>query len=470
MRSLRLTSLAVAMVLATVAIGGHPTPSAAVGGNQFVQLSNVKRASEGKPPVGLSAAVDQISVERANAMASTDNFAHDLAYVERRLRELGQCFSGYGEIIAWERGWGSQSYQRTIDQWWASAGHHAIMAGDFNAAGGSWALSGATNKQYSVMVFVKLCSAPAPTPPPAPLEDVSRLAGADRYATAAAISSATFDPGAVVAFVATGGNFPDALAGAAAAAYLNGPVLLTDGNSLPGATANELARLRPGRIVILGGTGAISNGVGAALGAYAPVSRVSGGDRYETAAALSHSTFPAEVSVAYVSTGRNFPDALAGGAAAGRDRGPVLLVRGDEVPTATANELSRLRPGRIVILGASGVVSDAVARTLTRYSSNVSRLAGADRYATAVKVSQSGFKPDAPQTVYVATGANFPDGLAGGPVAGLAPGPLLLVTSNTLPSIVAAELQRLAPSNVVILGGPGTVSDAVARAIDAVVN
>ena len=60
MRSLRLTSLAVAMVLAIVAIGGHPTPSAAVGGNQFVQLSNVKRASEGKPPVGLSAAVDQI--------------------------------------------------------------------------------------------------------------------------------------------------------------------------------------------------------------------------------------------------------------------------------------------------------------------------------------------------------------------------------------------------------------------------
>ncbi len=469
MRSLRLTSLATAILLAAAVIGVNPSQSAAVGGDQFVALANAKRASEGKPPVSLSAAVDQISVERANAMAASDNFAHDLPYVERRLRELGQCFSSYGEIIAWERGYPSQSYQRTVDGWWASPGHHAIIAGDYNAAGGSWTLSGATNKLYSVMIFVKLCSAPAPTPPPPPLEDVSRLAGADRYATAAAISTATFGAGVPVAFVATGGNFPDALAGAAAAAYLNGPVLLTAGSSLPSSTANELARLKPGRIVILGGTGAVSKGVASALGAYAPVSRIAGGDRYETAAALSRETFPQGVGVAYVSTGRNFPDALAGGAAAGRDRGPVLLVRGDEIPAATATELARLRPGRIVILGANGVVSDGVAAALGQYAS-VSRLAGADRYATAVRVSQSGFAPDAPRTVYVATGANFPDGLAGGPVAGLAPGPLLLVPSNALPSVVSAELQRLSPSKVVVLGGPGTVSDAVARAIDAVVN
>ncbi len=166
MRSFRLTSLATAILLATAVIGVNPSQSAAVGGDQFVALANAKRASEGKPPVSLSAAVDQISVERANAMAASDNFAHDLPYVERRLRELGQCFSGYGEIIAWERGYPSQSYQRTVDGWWASPGHHAIIAGDYNAAGGSWTLSGATNKLYSVMIFVKLCSAPAPTPPP----------------------------------------------------------------------------------------------------------------------------------------------------------------------------------------------------------------------------------------------------------------------------------------------------------------
>ena len=468
----RLIIIALAMLLALAAVAGSVTPSAAVGGDQFVALANEKRAIEKKAPVALSAIADQISVERAAALARTDNFAHDMAYVERRLRELGACFSGYGEIIAWERGYPSQSYQRTVDGWWASTDHHAIMAGDFNAAGGSWALSSATNKQYSAMIFVKLCAAPAPpAPTAAPLpQNVSRVAGPDRYATAASISRATFGGGVPVAFVATGANFPDALAGAAAAAHLGGPMLLTAGGSLPAATANELARLRPGRIVVLGSSGVVSNSVAAALAAYGPVSRVAGSDRFETAAAVSHTTFAPGVPIAYVTTGRNFPDALAGGAAAGRDRGPVLLVDGGSIPAATAAELGWLRPGRIVVLGSTGVVSDAVASQLAHFTGSVTRVAGTDRYATAVRVSQSGYAANAPSTVYVAVGSNFPDGLAGGPVAGLAPGPLLLVPSTTLPASVSAELQRLSPSKVVILGSSGVVSDGVARAIDAVVN
>jgi putative cell wall-binding protein len=137
---------------------------------------------------------------------------------------------------------------------------------------------------------------------------------------------------------------------------------------------------------------------------------------------------------------------------------------------ATAAELGRLRPARIVVLGSAGVVSDAVASQLGRFAASVTRVAGTDRYATAVRVSQSGYAANAPSTVYVAVGSNFPDGLAGGPVAGLAPGPLLLVPSTTLPASVSAELQRLSPSKVVILGSSGVVSDGVARAIDAVVN
>ncbi len=88
---------------------------------------------------------------------------------------------------------------------------------------------------------------------------VSRLAGSDRYATAAAVSAATFpSPGVPVAYVATGLNFPDALAGSVAAARAGGPLLLVTKDTVPAATATELARLKPARIVILGSTGAIS--------------------------------------------------------------------------------------------------------------------------------------------------------------------------------------------------------------------
>src|SRR4051812_49076443 len=54
-----------------------------------------------------------------------------------------------------------------------------------------------------------------------------RVAGSDRYGTAAAISKSSFAAGVPVAFVVTGGAFPDALAAGPSAAHLKGPVLLT---------------------------------------------------------------------------------------------------------------------------------------------------------------------------------------------------------------------------------------------------
>ncbi len=195
---------------------------------------------------------------------------------------------------------------------------------------------------------------------------VTRLSGADRYATAAAISAATFKPGVPVVYLATGLNFPDALAGAAAAGVTGGPLLLV-GSTLPPATAAELARLKPARIVILGAPAVVSAAVATKAKTYTPgtVTRLSGADRYATAAAISAATFKPGVPVVYLATGLNFPDALAGAAAAGVTGGPLLLV-GSTLPPATAAELARLKPARIVILGAPAVVSAAVASLAAR--------------------------------------------------------------------------------------------------------
>jgi hypothetical protein len=96
---------------------------------------------------------------------------------------------------------------------------------------------------------------------------VDRRAGADRYATAAAISAASFAPGVPVVFIATGQSYPDALAGGPAAAKEGGPLLLVR-SFIPLATANELQRLGPARIVVLGGAGVVSAAVATGLGAY----------------------------------------------------------------------------------------------------------------------------------------------------------------------------------------------------------
>ncbi len=439
-------------------------PVAAVDGAEYVRLTNVKRASVGLGPVSLHSAVDRVAVERGNAMAKSDNFSHDMAYIAARLKALGVCYTSYGEIIAYTT---RTDYTPTnaIERWWKSEGHHKIMVGGYNAAGGSHARSTATGKMYSVMVFVKTCS--SSTAPASSTTQISRLAGADRYATAAAISKSRFGSGAATVFVATGASFPDALAGAPAAARAKAPILLTARNDLPAATATELARLRPSKIVVLGGSGVVSDAVASKLRGYAgTVVRWAGANRFETAAAISRSSFAAGVGVAYVATADTFPDALSGGAVAGRAGGPILLVNHTSVPAATAAELARLKPAKIVVLGGTGVVSDGVRAAVDRYTSGpVSRLSGADRYATSVQISRSAY--GSAGSVFIATGANFPDGLAGGPVAALLPGPLLLVSPSQLPSVVKSELQRLGPDRVFVLGGSGVVSGTVVNAIDA---
>lgn len=298
------------------------------------------------------------------------------------------------------------------------------------------------------------------------LQRVGRASGSDRYATAAAVSAQAYGPGVPVAYVATGTAFPDALAAGPAAGRAGGPVLLTWRDELPGATIAELQRLRPGRIVVLGGPAAVSDAVAAALAALATsgsVTRLAGADRYATAAAVSAASFAPGVPVAYVATGTGFPDALAGGAAAGRQAGPILLAMPGNLPAPTADELARLRPGRIVVLGGRAAIGDAVVAALRPYatSGSVTRLAGADRYATAVAVSRATTAPG-PRIVYLATGAAFPDGLAGSPPAVRDGGPLLLTRRDALPADVVSELLRLNPARVVILGGTAAVSAEVA--------
>jgi LAS superfamily LD-carboxypeptidase LdcB/putative cell wall-binding protein len=302
--------------------------------------------------------------------------------------------------------------------------------------------------------------------PPSPARaamTVQRLAGTDRYATAAAVSAAHFAPGVPAAFVATGANFPDALAGGPAAARNGAPILLVTADGIPHSTAAELARLRPGRIVVLGGTGVVSDAVMAALDAYdagGGVTRLAGLDRYETAAAVSAATFAPGAPIAVVAFGGSFPDALVGGVAAARLGGPVLLTRTNELPAATDAELRRLAPARIVVVGGAGVVSDAALAALAGYAAGgATRLGGVDRYATAVAVS-AGLFPGA-ASLFVATGRNFADALVAVPPAAIGGGALLIVPGGSAPPAVRAEAARLRPGRLVLLGGPAVVNDRV---------
>lgn len=293
-----------------------------------------------------------------------------------------------------------------------------------------------------------------------------RLAGEDRYATAAAIS-AEFEPGVPVVYLATGRGFPDALSAAAAAATLGGPLLITEPTSLPSVIATELERLDPARVVLVGGPAVVSTEVEDAVRDLLPgadVVRTQGADRYATSREIARTAFsPGDTRIAYIATGRNFPDALAASAAAGADGAPVILVNGaaGSLDSATRELLVELEVQRVFIAGGTGVVSPGIESGLRALlgTDDVRRLAGADRYLTAVAINTARFGVE--PTVYLATGLDFPDALAGAALAGLTGSPLYVVPGTCVPTAVLDGMARHSVQRFVKFGGEGVLTAGV---------
>ncbi len=299
-------------------------------------------------------------------------------------------------------------------------------------------------------------------PPLADLPGTKRLAGNDRYATAAAVAQDSFPAGPVpVVYVTTGEGAADALAAGPAADVSGGPVLLVGRDAVPSATRAELTRLRPQRIVVLGGTAAVSDAVVTALqtSTTGTVTRQAGADRYATAALVATTAFPAPVARVLLATGAGSADALAAGAAGARTDSPVLLTTRDRLPASTVAALVSLRPRDITVVGGPAAVSDALLAQLGAYAvgGSVVRAGGADRYATAARLAELVWPTTVP-VVYLATGREPWDALTGVPAAGRDGAPVLLVEPTCMPAASKRQLDRLQPTTVVVLGGERAVS------------
>jgi putative cell wall-binding protein len=287
-----------------------------------------------------------------------------------------------------------------------------------------------------------------------------RTAGVNRYDTASVFSANTVQSDRPVTYVATGASFHDALIAAPASGTEDSPVLLVEQNNVPQSVRNELARVSPGHIVVMGGAAAISDAVYQQLATYSSgsIHREEGINVYHRSALVSRNTHDPGVAVAYVATGAGFADALAGGAAGAANDGPLLFVEPSGVPFDVRVELDRLNPQRIVVLGGSAAVSHEILAQLAQFSPRVDRVAGNTRYETAVAVANEFAKVNGSvPAVVIATGGTFPDAVA----AGAAGWPVLLVPpTGPAPQAVRDALNALNPLGVVVMGGTGAVSDA----------
>lgn len=284
----------------------------------------------------------------------------------------------------------------------------------------------------------------------------TRLAGSDRYGTAAAISAASFTAPVDIVYIASGANYPDALAAGSAAARDEAPILLVKPDSVGTQTAAELDRLQPAAIQVLGGPAAVSTAVETQLAAWGEVTRIQGGDRYATAAAISNSTWDS-ASTVFVASGATFADALSAGPAGAKLDSPLLLTKQGALPEVTRLELQRLSPSQVYILGGTSAVSAAVEQAIRSASGGtVTRLSGADRYATSVAVARQ-FWSTMP-AMFFATGLAFPDAVAGTPAAAVNDAPIVLTKSTCMPKPVAALKDEKSPGTVAILGGTSAIA------------
>jgi SpoIID/LytB domain protein len=303
---------------------------------------------------------------------------------------------------------------------------------------------------------------PSATVAPRPTGTVTRVATGTIYTVTAKFAKDNWSVGVPVVYVANGSAYSDQLVASARAAYNGGPLLLTTATSLPSQTRDAMAKLKPARVVVIGGAKSVSAKVAEQLRLLTTkrsLERVGGASKYDTAARLA-SYWPSGVAVAYVAAGDSYGDAASGAALAGRDRAPVLITAKGSLPTATKSALKRLKPRRIVVLGGTGTVSAAVANALKPYatSKSVTRLGGADRYASSAVVGAQ--YASAPRA-FVTTGTIIQHAYAAAALAGKNRWPVLLTQLSTLPSGVRTQVARLRPSRTEVLGGATYVSEAV---------
>lgn len=317
---------------------------------------------------------------------------------------------------------------------------------------------------------------------------IQRLSGNDRYDTMGEIVEEAY-PSAPqeTVIVASGDNFPDALAASGLAGLADAPVILTNSYRLSARADGQISRLKPQKVVIVGGESAVSDSVvdqiEKRVAREAKIVRISGDTRRDTANeifAQAKKQIGAnwKDDTAIIATGENFTDALSISALAQHQKYPVFLSGNTGLDASTIKDIKGYGFTHILIAGGSAAVPNSVIAQLKSAGvdeSNIVRLGGATRYQTSLEIAKFAYDHGDlfPEDPVFATGENFPDALAGGVLAGKKDAPLLLVSPDTtvnrdalnwINSTLRFPLGKIA----YVLGGTNAVDEMVSADIASV--
>ncbi|WP_125153164.1 cell wall-binding repeat-containing protein [Clostridium rectalis] len=263
-------------------------------------------------------------------------------------------------------------------------------------------------------------------------------------------------------------GFADALSGSVLAKKLEAPILLVEKdpkNSLNIINYIKENLEKDGKIYILGGEGVVNTNFEKTFSelGFKNVTRIWGKNRLETCRGIVSKLSVKNNTPVVIVNGFNFPDALSVSAPASINGYPIILSEKDSMPDFAKELIKKTKPSEVFCIGGEGALSKNIENEIKSLSSssNITRLAGKNRYETSLNVNQH-FKNN--ETVIIASGENYPDALSGSALAGEVNGSLLLINETNLNKQIKF-LDKDKTDGVMILGGEAVVNKKVKDAI-----
>ena len=278
-----------------------------------------------------------------------------------------------------------------------------------------------------------------------------RISGKDRYDTSVKMSVEKFNNVETV-ILASGENYPDALASVMIAKKYNSPILLTKKNETPSVVKNEILRLNAKNLVVIGGENTISDKNLESLGL--PFKRVFGSNRYETSLQiLKNISKNSYVDKVIVASGKNYADALSLGTYATKNGLPILLVNNNE--KKVVQDIISLGTKEVTIVGGDNSISSGFEASIANKKIKVNRISGVDRFETSLEVAKRIGERD---NFVLTDGNNYPDAISSGPLAEKLDAPILLTRKNNIPNSVRKYITTGKFNRGYIIGGESSIS------------
>lgn len=289
---------------------------------------------------------------------------------------------------------------------------------------------------------------------------VKKLKGADRFETAIKISQSGWTKSDTVVIVnGEDKSMVDGLTATPLASIKNSPILLSSNEKLPQKTVEELKRLNPSKVIVIGGNNSMPNSVVEAIKAVnskISVQRIGGDTRYQTSINIAKEIDKTNnVSKLYIGAGNGEADSLSIASLAGKEKTPIVLTQKDGVDNEAEQFIKSNKVSNIYFIGGVEKISnkaiEQVGKIANKDISN-NRVAGQTRQETNAKVIDKFYSQSKLDGVVVANQDKLIDALAVGPLAAKNNSPVILAT-NTLDKSQESSLKGKNSSKLFEVGG-----------------